>query len=331
MRLCAVLTVLLAGGCLEVPGAKSPTGAPPPLAGAVEPFPGRAVLASPAEIGTGATVSLIDPASNRTIATTLTRPDRTFSLDIPQFAPQVKTYVLEAVKGLHSNLAGYDAARLRTLVRWDGALWGSLYAGDASIGVSTTALAAVGSLRASFVPVDPDSLIGTLAAGQADTFAESGTGVSQAEFEGVRGLVTELLQADRDPIAGLQYDGFTYRIKPQAGSLPPPFIASTAPEIAVENALVTITGGYFAAPPTSNTVTLTGAPLPILSGTGETLVVRVPAGAKSGILAVANAAGTATTSLGILAPIEGAAREPATADIPVSAPGTDITGAAAAE
>ncbi len=319
------LLILISGaavlsGCPRLVGAEKQA-----LQGIVRFESHRATQATPADVGTAATVSLIDPTTNRTIATTLTNPDLSFSLSIAGFDPQVKTYLLEAVKGLHSNLAGYDAARLRTLVRREVSGWRALTTGNADIGVSTTALCAITGLRSVYVPVNPDLLIGTLTMGNPDSFAEAGTGVAQSEFATVSGLVSHALTADRDPISSLLYDGTTYSLRTAFGASAPPFISSVSPNPASPGSAITLVGGNFQAPE-SDTLTLNGLAVQIVSASARSVVATVPAAATTGPLMLATSAGTASTTLTITPILEGIVLPTNTPSLTPTVPGTGISG-----
>lgn len=306
-----------------VPGPKGPF----ELRGAVAFGSTRHIQAASQEIGTAATVSLIDPSTSRTIATTLTQPDRSFTLTIAGFTPQPKTYFLEAIKGLNSNAAGFDAARLRTLVRWSETHgWQALTTGDASLTFSTTALAAIVGLRAAYVAVDPGLLIGKLDLTKPDPFDEAGTGVSQAEFDTVKGLVAEVIGQDRDALDALQYNGSVYSLKRLTSPAVMPFISRLIPNPVSAGSELAIDGGNFREPSGENVITLNGLPVTILSGDTDSLLVRLPANATSGPLQLSNPEGVATSSLTITPAIDGGVL-PSTTSAPISnGPGTDIPG-----
>lgn len=65
------------------------------------------------------TVSLIDSSNGSTLATSKTDTDGVFTIDPPgNFNPPIGTvYILEAVKGLINNNEGYNAARLRSIIK----------------------------------------------------------------------------------------------------------------------------------------------------------------------------------------------------------------------
>lgn len=285
----------------------------------------RSIQAAAAEVGTAATVSLIDPVTNRTMASTLTKPDTSFSLAISGFTPAVQTYYLEAVKGLSSNLAGHDAARLRTLVQWDGTNWHALTTLNASIGVSTTALAAIVSLRATHIPVDPATLIDKLTLGTPDVFLDPGTGITQAEFSSVCTMVSQSLAADRDPLAGLSFDGTTYHSSNSLFSQLP-YISSTTPNPVAIGASLTVHGGNFTFPPNTNSVTVSGALATPNAGDERTLVFTIPASASTGLLSIGTPAGTVSCSIVITPPVGGALMSPGLPSPPATTPGTDVAG-----
>lgn len=321
ITLALALSAMLLGGC---PFSRPESQAS--LVGHVQFPPARQVQATTAEIGTAATISLIDPGTSRTIATTLTAPDGTYTLTISGFTPQLKTYYLEAVKGLNSNLAGYDAARLRTLVRWSGSSWSALTTGNASLGVSTTALSAIVGLRSAYVPVNPDLLIGKLTIATPDVFVDAGTGVAQAEYTGVYDLVNQVLGSSRDPLDALQYDGSTYSLKTSTSISVRPYISLLTPNPASAGGQITVTGGNFRATLSENVLTLNGLTVTVLSGNTSSLVVRLPAGATSGSLNLTTTDGVATASMVITPGVDGSLlSSTASPLVPVGA-GTDIPG-----
>lgn len=264
----------------------------------------RQVLAVPQEVGASATVSLIDPNTSQTIATTLSQSDGTFSLSIPTFQPSVKTYYLEALKGLHANTAGHDAARLRTLVRWNGNAWSALTVGDASIGYSTTALSAIVGLRAAHTPVDPSKLIGTLTLNP-DTFSAGGTGITQAEFDSVKILVEQALVANRDPLEAVLYDGAYYQLKVNPETPSQPYIDTVTPNPATGGAVLRLRGGNFQSAIANNILTYNGTPLAISSAATDLLVASLPENAVSGLLSVRTFEGEATASLAVISAVDG--------------------------
>lgn len=297
-RLAAALACLFLTACM----AAAPV-VPAELRGAVSfdaPYRAQATFE---EVGTAATVSLIDPGENRTVATTLTRPDRSFSFSFKGFTPKARTYWLEAVKGLASNRAGNDAIRLRTLVRWDGAHWLPLTPGNASIEARTTALSMIAALRGA--EVSPDALIGKLDLSREEPFDSAGTNIDPAEFRQIADFVGRALALDRDPLDAVSHDGggYSFRLPP---GMEPPLISGLSPVPTAIGATLTVKGDNFREPAALNSVRLGTLALPVTSGSSRSLVVTIPSGAASGVLKVATPLGEATASLTVLPPVAGA-------------------------
>ncbi|HEY9854841.1 MAG TPA: IPT/TIG domain-containing protein, partial [Stenomitos sp.] len=200
-RLIALLLGLFVSltGCMRLPGLVGVTSGPD-LTGVVR-LEGYGVQASSTEVAQGATVSLIDPVSGNTFATTLTQPDGSFSLSLRTWTPiPNRPYLLEAFKGLSSNAAGASAARIRTLVSKGDTGWTSLTGTTIQITRGTTALCVISSLKA-LTSAQQQALLGTLTpnAGQPEPY--SGTpDLSGTEYSAVWGLVNTALSANQDPL-----------------------------------------------------------------------------------------------------------------------------------
>lgn len=317
--LAAALAALLLSAC----AAATPV-VPADLRGTVSFASPFRVQATFEEIGTAATVSLIDPSVNRTVATTLTKPDRSFSFTFKGFSPKARTYWLEAVKGLAENRAGNDAVRLRTIVRWDGAAWQALTPGNANIEATTTALSMIAAMRDG--EVSPDALMGKLDPARAEPFDATGTNIQVEEYRELVSFVGRALALDRDPLDAVSYDGATYVFQLPPG-MAPPLITRLSPVPTAIGEALTVEGENFREPMALNTVRLGGLALPITSGSSRSLVVTIPAGAGSGILKVTTALGEATTSLTVLPPVAGTLHPtPIPAPSSTSDPGTDLNG-----
>jgi hypothetical protein len=233
-----VQVALLAGlvalaGCVATPPAlelasdpESPAAAAATsLAGAVR-MPAYTAQATIAEdVAPGATVSLIDPATGFTIASTVTTAEGRFVVTLSNsFVPAAgKVYILEAVKGLKDD-AGFNApgsavVRVRTFARFQGGWGGLTGSGNVNINAATTALAAIAGLKGVTDSETLVGLFGTLEQGVADgsvdvegksvdvtsrfTPTES---ISGDEFRRVYGLVSVSLADDADPIASVFRD-----------------------------------------------------------------------------------------------------------------------------
>lgn len=160
------------------------------------------------EVANAATVVLIDTGANLTRGSTVTDASGSFSLRFSNnFRPTASaTYYLEAFRGLDSNAAGQNAARVRTILRYaDG--WQSITSAVAGspihINLGTTALSAIVNLKGPS-RVDPDDVIGSLTVSP-EAFTPV-TGISATEFERVKDVTTSLLLADSDPMAGIVYE-----------------------------------------------------------------------------------------------------------------------------
>lgn len=205
------LLALLAGCVPAAPNSPPPL---PLLEGRVEGF-ARQTQATTEEVANAATVSLINPISGNTMATTVTSSDGRFTLSFSGgFLPGSNPYVLEAVKGLSQggsvNRAGAPAARLRTLIRHQNGAWSYLSAGGLVIGSSSTALCALAGLK-NLNDAQNVALLGTLHVGTPstsggitapDTF-DGTADVAESEFHQAWDLVKKALSRDLDPIGSV--------------------------------------------------------------------------------------------------------------------------------
>lgn len=165
-----------------------------------------------AEIARGATVSLIRTDNGQTVASAVTNDQGQFVLDdLGTFAPTPEQpYLLEAVKGLKTsdagepNAVGAAAARLRTLIVWNGG-WTSFRnrdPGPLTISIGTTGLALL--VRASGLDLGQQrALVGSLGPGDAFSLPAGVPGRVAAEFDLVWGMVRDALGAGQDPVAGV--------------------------------------------------------------------------------------------------------------------------------
>ncbi|HEY9854911.1 MAG TPA: IPT/TIG domain-containing protein [Stenomitos sp.] len=294
---------LLSAGCATL----GPQGGVPDLVGQVHmPSLGYRTQATIGEVGNGATVSLIDVAANQTLGTSLTTAAGAFRMSFgTSFKPAANTtYYLEAVKGLSSNRAGRDAARLRTLISYTAGGWVSLTSGVANgpinVTLGTTAVSVIVSHRTGTPhAVNALGLIGTVAAGVADpslspvtTDTFNGTAdypnLTNSEFHGVFGMAQAALDQDQDPMAAVSYDSIadTFGL-PNAGASQ--IAATPAPATGASvGDTVTLTGMTFNATAANNVVTFNGVPATVTGLTPDrrTLTCQVPAGATTGPLIV---------------------------------------------
>lgn len=209
-----VLLTLVMLGCASTTAPVS--SGPPAIAGVVR-YPDSprlapySVQATISDIASASTISLIDTVANTTRGTTLTSNTGTFTLTFTNgFKPITgATYYLEAFRGLYSNSAGKNAARLRTLMLFQNGGWLSLNASipgsPVFIDEGSTALSIIANLLGS-AGVNPSTLMGTLnVSNDVYTQPASVPTVQSADYTTVRPLVVSLLTADSDPVAGIAY------------------------------------------------------------------------------------------------------------------------------
>lgn len=240
--------------------------------------------ATSAEIAKGATVSLIDTSDGRSVASTVTKADGTFSLSIANWSPQADTpYALEAVRGLPSggapNRVGAAAARLRTLIRFNSG-WASLTTGAIDINPTTTALCILQSLKG-LSKTQQLAMMGK-ANGTSFTGTVGATGISGAEFTSVLGLVNAALQVDQDPMRAIARDvnnGSYVRL--ERG----PMVTDISVANGYRGDTVVLYGSGF--DPAVNIVRFNGvAASASVNATGTQLTVTIPVTALKGALTV---------------------------------------------
>jgi len=219
------------------------------LSGRVEFAPVRRIAATMAQIANGATVSLIDPTSGNTLSSSVTDASGSFILSFSNLNPVTgAAYVLEAVKGLpvggNSNRVGAPAARLRTLLFWNGG-WQSLTNSAPGVGIvvstATTALSTIVSLKKTAgTPVTLSNLVNTI---NGTTFTEAGTGLTNAaDFQPMLTAVTSAIALDQDPLGAnaLNSSNGTYGLATGI-----PMVAAITPTIGTPGSTVSLTGSNF--------------------------------------------------------------------------------------
>lgn len=272
----------------------------------------RSTQASFDQVADSSTISLMETtgATSTTIASTVTKAGGSFSLAIPRFtADPAKTYVLEAVKGLYGNAVNRDAARVRTLLQFRDGAWVSLtnlIPGPINLGLGTTALCIMYGLRSGSETINPNDLMGSIAAGTAepsplpatlDTFTPPtalAAILTKAHFHMVSDLVYRAILGDSDPVSAVQYstaDG--YFVKTASD----PFIDNLSATAAGYGAPLALIGYRFDPAPANNTVYFGGATgsIAVIDTTkpnsANVLHVTVPEGAPSGLVMVRSGMG----------------------------------------
>lgn len=256
----------------------------------------RGIQATLPEVGSAATVSLVDAQTGLTLATTVTTSAGEFVFRFGRsFVPEPnRPYFLEAIKGIKGtgpttpaneqfNQAGADAVRLRTVIFYQDSPvgWVSLAnatPGSVAVNLDTTALSVLFSLkRQSGTPLDLQAFIGCVAGG---TYAPV-NGVSSAEFAMARPIVEEAVTQDRDPFQYTAYDASSGQVLSKyIGHA----ISAIAPVRGKIGTVVTVDGdGFDLGPPT---VRFNGIAATVESVTKTRIKALVPVGANTGPVSV---------------------------------------------
>ena len=296
--------MILMVGCVPPQAIVGDRAVAPALAGIVEPRFVYRIQAPLADVAYAASVSFIDPTGGpggipKTVATTVTTDGGSFNLSLPNFTPTPDgVYFMEAFKGLGANMAGHDAARLRTLVQWKDGGWASLTSATPGagivIGLSTTALAVAAQLNtAGGQAVDYSSLIGKLTTGTSPNAYVPVTNLPDADYQGAFSVVDAALGGDLDPVASIEKAGGVFALKNQ-GSGSGGGIGLSPGLGADVGDTVTISGLTFSATPANNQVLFNGEPAEVLSVAADrrSIQVRVPQSAVRGSVTVSVVGGS---------------------------------------
>lgn len=297
------LTSLAAGLLIGCANPFAPRDLTPDLPGRVDFGATRHAQATLDDVGKGATVSLISASTGQTIRTALTNDQGKFVITFGSWKPDAsELYYIEAIKGLNNNQAGNSTARVRTLGKFVSGTWNTLTGGAISVTSTTTAISIIAShLGTTTVP--PTSLLETIAIGTADasltpttpdTFAYSGTGITNAQYHQVYGFVEQALQEDSDPMDRVSRNGGSFILKSPAGSLslPSPTLYTAYPTSGPVGAFITLFGKDFEGDNASNSISFNGVLTTPYSSYSDKLVVQVPSGATTGTLTVRTRSGT---------------------------------------
>ncbi|MBM3266076.1 MAG: hypothetical protein FJZ01_00380 [Candidatus Sericytochromatia bacterium] len=212
--LAALLAAVLLAACSPPAGRPAGTSdvdeAVPPIVGRIDLADlRRTVLATAADVAVGATIAFVDTTTSAAIATTLSDAGGSFSLSFGSYVPVVnRIYILEAVKGLGPNAVGKHAARLRTLIRFNGTAWQAITAGGATLSTSTTALCGIFGLKLALASGQQVSAADLIESVNGASYSPVANG-SAAEFNQAKSLVQTMLSADLDPLANLAFNGTT--------------------------------------------------------------------------------------------------------------------------
>ena len=325
-----LLVTLLLAACIARPGAlmvgpgrgAAPRSAASGGASAFAAITGRVVFArstasgyhvqaTAADVGNGATVSLINANTGVTAATSLSDSSGNFSMQFTgNFSPSADPattsisvpYYLEAIKGVQGpntqfNQAGADAVRVRTMIWWDFQHngWVSLTSASASTPVtisdSTTAVSIfLNTQMVNGLAEKPSDYIGCIdpldaATAPADYGIPVGTQVddlSQSTYSNLYWAVVTAITNNEDPIHYLVASNSGTVVNTDTSLA----VTGITPTVGPIGTTVTITGKNMT--PSQVNVSLGGA-LATVNQTlsaSNSLVVNVPPGAHTGMFEV---------------------------------------------
>jgi hypothetical protein len=176
------------------------------------------------DIRPGATVSIIEPNLNFTIASGITDADGDFTIN-PQagFVPEDgQIFILEATKRLEGGTVGKGLASIRTYIKWNdtGNIWTSITFPGIKITIQTTALAIIDGFNNT---VNPDDLIGKIDITNNQAIISPVNGITSENITEVSGLASEILNQNGDPVRyiGLNNTGTSFVIKNPPQITPP--------------------------------------------------------------------------------------------------------------
>lgn len=272
--------------------------------------------ATMSDVADNATVTLLDQATGRSIATTLTDANGNFSLSLPNFTPATNSYYLEAYKGLSNNAAASSSIRVRTLVQFVSGGWASMTNAPGTSGISidvgTTALSIITSLRqATTNPVNVAYVNGvsdelaTINASNPSVLVNPGAAtptttlnVSASEFSSVYNLVDQAFAGNVDPVADIVYNvsSGTYALN-QSATVPLPLVSSLSVTSGTVGTTVTVSGQNFDTTAANDKVFFPGAlgsqgaakppvQATVTSASATSLTFTVPSGAYSGPVSI---------------------------------------------
>lgn len=243
------------------------------------------------DVAKAATVSLIQPGvTPTTVAAAVTDSSGGFAIKLGgSFKPAVGTvFYLEAVKGLNSNQAGSNAARVRTLLRVGASGWESMTGSSIGLSLETTAISAAAQINTTQgATVELADLMGKLAFNIPDEVTPSTftpvANLSVADYHGAYAVVSAALGGDLDPIASIDKTAGAFYLKSLAGIGVQPGLGADLGDT------VTLSGTTFEAQPEDNVVRFNGVPATVtgVAGDRRSIQVTVPDGAKRGPVTLA--------------------------------------------
>lgn len=165
------------------------------------------IKATVADIGTNATVSLIDTSNNTTLATGLTNASGVFTINSGFTATTGTVYVLEATRRIAGS--SNSSMSVRTFIKWNGSSWNSITSPGVSINSRTTALTSMVGLMGTTL-VTPDETIGTMPNNTPSDISHNSTvAITSASILEVADLIIYNLANNFDPVFYLKYSSAT--------------------------------------------------------------------------------------------------------------------------
>jgi len=236
----------------------------PVLSGRVDfPETARKTQATTDDVIKGSTLSLVDPVTNKSISSTISRADGTFDLVPPGSMVLGTPYILEGVKGVKSGNPGGDAVRLRSFVILNGGSWDSISSPSIVVDALTTAVAVTqGLFPGDIARAATMSKVQTSGGVTALRVTPSWATHPDLELLRTSQAIRAYAAADRDPVHALS------AIKPA--------LSAVTPAKGKPGDLIRLTGTGFHAFPGGTQVFFGTATASILLAEPESLVVAVP-------------------------------------------------------
>jgi len=257
----------------------------PVLSGRVDlaAWQGRSAQAVTSDIVRRSTVSILDPVTNTTVASTVTDDAGRFSLVPANAVTAGKLYLLEAVKGVSSS-PSQDALRFRNWIVLNQNTWRSISAPDVVLDANTTAAVLLSQLFPDEVR-PADLVLGKIAASAGVSALVATPSFSlhpDLEFSRLATSIRGLVQADLDPIASVS--GIR------------PVVSSLSAARARPGEMLVITGSGFSPIAAQNTVEFGESSTvgSVLLATPTRLFVLVPSVSGSRPVTVRNTQGAST-------------------------------------
>lgn len=238
------------------------------------------------DLANGASVNLIDAQTGFTKCATIASPEGTFVLE-KCGVPDPRPYILEAQKGLGDQKLGFDSARLRAFIKFEGGQWRGMHASQSGIVISPSTAALV--LMQQGLALAPEDFIGSIVSSGTPYDTISAV-VDTPTYQAVTDMVRQALANDSDPVQAVSYSGTAFSIT--LGTVPA--VAEIKPASAFGGNKITLVGRNLANP---SSVTIGGKTCPIDSSTPTSIVATLPHDAATGPLVVNFPSGPSTIAI----------------------------------